>query len=124
MADSSTCPHPLIMLQDLGATFGPAKINHEAWTARPIWEDERTCLVHMKSMPYAGILFPPTVISEAGRELLADRLTQLSEPQIRALFTAARFPDPVTDAEPAADLTPWVRTFQAKVKQIAERRCK
>ncbi|HYN07667.1 MAG TPA: hypothetical protein VES67_09775 [Vicinamibacterales bacterium] len=123
MAEESTCRHPLLMLQDLGATFGPTKVNYEAWTARPIWEDERTCLVHMKSMPYAGILFPPAVISEAGRALLADRLTQLSAGQIHALFAAARFPDPVTDKEPAADLTPWVRTFQDKVRQIAERRC-
>ncbi|HEY7474542.1 MAG TPA: hypothetical protein VH679_05985 [Vicinamibacterales bacterium] len=122
-AGDSTCRRPLLMLQDLGATFGPTKVNYEAWTARPIWEDERTCLVHMKSMPYEGILFPPTVISEAGRALIADRLTQLSAAQIHALFAAARFPDPVTGEEPAADFTPWVRTFQAKVRQIADRRC-
>jgi hypothetical protein len=98
-------------------------VNYDAWTARPIWQDERACLVHMQSMPYEGVLFPPTVISEAGRALLADRLTQLSAAQIRTLFAAARFPDPVTGVEPAADFTPWVKTFQAKVAQIADRRC-
>ena len=118
-----SCHDPLLMLQDLGATFGPTKVNYEAWTAMPIWEDEAACLVSMRSMPYEGILFPPTRVSEAGRALLADKLTQLSVDQIRALFTGARFPDPATGIEPAADVTPWVRTFQAKVQQIADRRC-
>ena len=63
------------------------------------------------------------MISEAGRALLAARLTQLSSKQIEAMFTAARFPDPVTGQEPAANVTPWVQTFQAKVRQIADRRC-
>jgi hypothetical protein len=120
----SACRQPLLMLQDLGATFGPTKVNYEEWTARPIWEDERTCLVSMQSMPYEGILFPPTVISEAGRALLADRLTQLLPDQLRAVFAAARFPDPATGAEPATDFTPWIRTFQDKVRQVTERRCK
>ena len=122
--EESSCRHPLLVLQDLGATFGPTKVDYEAWTARSIWEDERSCLVSMRSMPYEGILFAPTVISEAGRALLADRLTQLTTDQIRALFAAARFPDPATGAEPAADFTPWIRTFEAKVRQIADRRCK
>jgi hypothetical protein len=68
------CREPLLMLQDLGATFGPTKVDYEAWTAMPLWEDEAACLVSMRSMPYNGILFPPTRISEAGRALLADRL--------------------------------------------------
>ncbi|MGE5836076.1 MAG: hypothetical protein ACM4AI_16465 [Acidobacteriota bacterium] len=118
------CREPLLILQDLGATFGPTKVDYEAWTAMPIWEDEAACLVSMRSMPYKGILFPPTRISEAGRALLADKLTQLSADQIRGLFTGARFPDPATGVEPAADVTPWVRTFQAKVQQIAGRRCR
>jgi hypothetical protein len=122
-APELSCRDPLLMLQDLGATFGPTKVNYEAWTAMPIWEDETACLVSMRSMPYKGILFPPTRISEAGRALLADKLTQLSADQIRALFAGARFPDPVTGVEPAADVTPWARTFQAKVQQITGRRC-
>jgi hypothetical protein len=121
--DQLSCRHPLLMLQDLGATFGPRRVNYSEWTALPIWEDERTCLVNMKSSPYEGNLFPPTLISEAGRALIAGRLTQLSAAQIEAMFTAARFPDPFTGQEPAADVMPWVRTFQAKVKQIADRRC-
>ncbi len=119
----SACRHPMLVLQDLGATFGPTKVNYEEWTARPIFEDERKCLISMKSMPYEGILFAPTVISEGGRALIADKLTQLTADQIYELFAAARFPDPVTGAEPGVDLSPWVRTFQAKVQQIAQRRC-
>ena len=122
-ADQSGCRDPLLMLQDLGATFGPRRVNYNAWTTLPIWQDERTCEVGMESLPYEGNQFPRTVISEAGRALIAARLTQLSVKQIEAMFTAARFPDPVTGQEPAADITPWVRTFQAKVKEITDRRC-
>ena len=122
-ADDASCANPLLMLQDLGATFGPTKVNFDEWVARPIWADERQCLISMQSMPYEGILFAPTVISEAGRARLSDRLTQLAPSQIHTIFAAARFPDPVSGAEPAADFTPWVRTFQDKVRQIAERRC-
>ena len=32
---------PLLMLQDLGATFGPTKVNFERWAASPIWKDAR-----------------------------------------------------------------------------------
>jgi hypothetical protein len=123
-ADDPSCARPLLMLQDLGATFGPTKVDYEEWTARAVWADDRQCLVSMQSLPYEGILFAPTVISEAGRARLSDRLTQLSPGQIHELFAAARFPDPVTGTEPAADLTPWVRTFQDKVRQIAHRRCR
>jgi hypothetical protein len=115
------CRQPMLMLQDVGATFGPTKVDYAAWAATPIWADASSCLVDMKSMPYRGALFPPTRISEAGRAKLASRLRQLSENQIRDLFAGARFPDPVTSAVPAADMAPWVRVFQDKVRQIVDR---
>jgi hypothetical protein len=52
--------------------------------------------------------------------MLAARLTQLSESQLRAMFESARFPDPATGKTPG-DITAWVRTFQEKVRQIAQR---
>ena len=67
------------MLQDLGATFGPTKVNFERWSASAIWKDAPGCVVSMEEMPYEGILFPPTAISEGGRALLAERLRMLTE---------------------------------------------
>ena len=116
------CSTPLLMLQDVGSTFGPGKVKHAEWTATPIWAGGGGCVATLDSMPYNGGRFKPTRISEAGRRLLADKLTQFSEAQIRALFLGARFPDPAS-ALFTGDVSPWVKTFQDKVRQIAERSC-
>ena len=110
----------MLILQDVGATFGPTKVEHEEWAAMPIWADEGRCVVSLRQMPYHGGNFTPIQISEGGRALLADKLTQLSESQLRAMFESARFPDPSTGETPG-DITAWVRTFQEKVRQIAQR---
>lgn len=115
------CTRPLLMLQDVGATFGPGKVKHEQWTKTPIWEDPARCVVSLESMPYKGGNFTPIQISEEGRRLLADKLTQLSEAQIHALFKGARFPSVGGDNE--GDVTSWVTTFQDKVRQITSVRC-
>jgi hypothetical protein len=118
---AGTCKTPLLILQDVGATFGPTKVKYEAWAALPVWKDAVNCVVSMETLPYNGILFPPIQISEGGRAVLAARLKKLSDAQIQAIFQGARFPDPITAEVPARDLTPWVRAFQAKVTEIAER---
>lgn len=115
------CRTPLLVMQDLGATFGPRKVQHANWAALPIWTDASACVVSMNTLPYGGSTFSPVRISEGGRTLLASRLRQLSESQIHALFHGARFPDPVTGESPARDLAPWVEAFQNKVRQIADR---
>ena len=73
-------------------------------------------------MPYEGGRFKPAQISEEGRALLAGRLMQLSEEQIRALFAGARFPDPVNGGV-TGDVSSWVTTFQDKVRQLTDRSC-
>jgi hypothetical protein len=87
----TSCARPLLMLQDLGATFGPSKVNLEHWAAAPIWEDEDTCTAGMTSLPYQGASFRPVQISEGGRALLADRLHQLTIEQMESLFEHAGF---------------------------------
>jgi hypothetical protein len=115
------CKTPLLMLQDVGATFGPTKVNYQAWSALPIWKDAATCVVSMETMPYEGILFPPTQISEQGRLLLAGRLRMLSRAEVQAIFESARFPDPANEGRVATDVGPWVTAFEDKVRQIADR---
>jgi hypothetical protein len=121
LCKDEACKTPLLILQDMGATFGPTKVNYDAWSALPIWKDAAGCVVSMETLPYEGVLFPPVQISEGGRALLAARLKKMSEAQIHALFRGARFPDPVSGNAPAHDLTPWVRAFQKKVREIADR---
>ncbi len=121
VGSTTPCARPLLMLQDLGATFGPSKLDYTAWVNAPIWSDARTCEVSMETMPYHGSAFPPVNVSEAGRVLLASRLRQLSDRQVTDLFSGARFPDPASGDVPARDITPWVRAFLDKVRQIADR---
>jgi hypothetical protein len=114
------CRRPLLMMQDLGATFGPTKIRYDQWAQTPIWANGSLCVVSMEDMPYRGGHFRPIQISEGGRVLLGDRLKQLSEPQIRALFQSAGFPDPAI-GRATGEVTAWVKTFQDKVREIADR---
>lgn len=118
-SDPQACRQPLAMLQDVGATFGPDKVNLAHWAHVPIWSDTASCVVDMKTMPWAT--FPPVAITEAGRVLFATRMRQVSERQIADLFRGARFPEAAWGDRPAADVTPWVQTFLDKVRQIADR---
>ena len=114
------CPQPLAMLQDVGSTFGPSKVSLAAWGSRPFWSDAATCALDMKDMPFRGATFRPVRVSEAGRRLLGDRLKRLSERQVRDLFTGARFAE-YAPRESGADVAGWVRAFQRKVGEIADR---
>ena len=112
-SDDPRCNQPLLMLQDVGATFGPTKMRIEKWKAAPIWSDATSCRVDFTTMPYHGDGFPAVTISEEGRALLASRMRQLSERQVSDLFTAAHFP------EPAA----WTQVFLSRVAAITGRSC-
>jgi hypothetical protein len=99
------CAQPLLMIQDLGSTFGPTKVNNAAWRDMPVWADRQTCTVSMKPLPYRGATFPDARISEAGRAQLAQALSALSRDQIEALFTDAHFPEFQSGTDDRRDLT-------------------
>ena len=101
-----TCAQPLAIMQDLGATFGPTKVDLHNWRRQRIWADATTCRVSMKTLPSSGATFPDWQISEDGRLLLLGLLEQLSDQQLRDLFEGSRIThfDQVT-AEPRAALT-------------------
>jgi hypothetical protein len=115
------CPRPFAFLQDVGSTFGPNKVNFESWSTRPFWSDAASCEVTMKDMPFAGATFKTVRIQEEGRRFLGDLLRQLSEAQLRALFMAARFPEHHAQRDSGADAMSWVRAFQQKVREVADR---
>jgi hypothetical protein len=112
------CAQPLAIAQDLGATFGPLKIDLENWRRDPVWQDAASCALSMEHMPWGGGTFPETRISEEGRRLLADLLSQLSVSQLRGLFEGARVTrfDQVSGEARSADA--WIATFLDKVRQI------
>ena len=114
------CLRPLAMIQDLGATFGPTKVNIGSWALLPVWQDRKTCRVSMRALPWHGGTFPDAEISEAGRRRAADGLESLTDGQLRDLFRAARFPEFQTATDDERDLRQWVDVFRDRVRQIAE----
>jgi len=110
-AKTPDCAHPLAMIQDVGSEFGPKKVDLANWRSTPVWRDAAKCLVSMKHLPYSGGTFKDVAISEDGRRLLADRIRQVSTPQIEALFTGAGL----------EDVPGWTAVFQDRVRQIVDR---
>lgn len=130
------CRKPLLMISDLGLTFGEAflliknknSVSLDTWSKVPIWKDDESCVAELKGS-LTGSLSSPK-ISEAGRSFLAGLLIQLTDAQLKDLFENARVrrrsSDPSDDPEKEGDLarvSDWVKAFKAKRAQIVEKRC-
>ncbi len=119
--EGGTCRAPLAMLQDVGAAFGPKKVDLEGWTKAPIWADRAQCETSMATLPYEGATFKAVKITEAGRRHLAGLLGQLSDPQIHDLFAGARFDHAGGFLKTGASAVPdWVAAFRNKVRAISD----
>jgi hypothetical protein len=121
--DELKCDRPLAMVQDIGGTFGPFKLDLNGWSHAAVWDDPAACTVSMRSLPYGGSSFPDARISEEGRAFLASRLAQLSTQQIRDLFEGARVTQFAHADGDARDVNNWVLAFEKKVRAIATARC-
>jgi hypothetical protein len=117
-AADQVCADPVLMIQDLGATFGPMKVNVAEWDAMPVWIDRAACAVSMRALPYAGSTFPDARIAEAARLRIGSDLASLSDAELRAWFAAARFPEFYTATSDDKDLEMWTRVFRHRVDQI------
>ncbi len=125
---NATCARPWLMVKDLGSAFAAAsrvrfvKMNLASWRSVNVWRNERSCRAELTSS-IVGTLAHPR-ISEPGREFLADRLSLLSDEQIRDLFRAARVErrkDRVDGRVVTVD--DWLEVFKAKREQIVNHRC-
>jgi hypothetical protein len=132
--DRQPCAEPMMMINDVGISFGRAipsnqqpraSVNLAEWAQLPIWKEGPGCIGNL-SGSLSGTLKDP-VISEAGREFLAKRFIQLSDDQLRDLFEAARVtlrpraPASGRSGFPTTD--EWVNAFTQKRAQIVERQC-
>lgn len=117
-AGDGACARPLAIVQDLGATFGPTKIDLHNWRQGQVWKDGATCTVSMKHLPWGGSTFPDARITDAGRRLLLGLLESLSDEQLRGLFEGSRITqfDQVSAEARSADA--WVKVFKDRVEQI------
>lgn len=119
--DGGKCSRPLAMLQDVGSSFGPRKVDLPKWEQTPIWSDRAGCVATMDSLPYNGATFKPTKISEGGRQHLASLLRQLTDQQITGLFSGARFDQSKGLIGFTATPVPeWTRVFKKKVREISD----
>jgi hypothetical protein len=115
---SRTCREPLLMIQDLGSTFGPMKVNLSQWRETPIWIDRRACVVSMKALPYQGGTFVDAPISDAARRRVGEELSSFSDEELRTWFAAARFPQYYASTDDQKDLDAWLQAYRRRVSQI------
>jgi hypothetical protein len=141
------CTKPVMMIQDLGATFGAgvgvmniSRMDVKAWREKPVWntplearnrEKNGTafCFGMLTTSMLAGEegLQDP-IITEEGRSFLAGLLNQLTDKQIRDLFRVARvdqLDETVEEDGTTRKVTveDWVAAFKEKRKEVQERTC-
>jgi hypothetical protein len=128
---NQTCERPFLMVKDLGSSFAAAhkftalpfpKMELESWHSAPVWRDAKSCRANLTASTKGTLEHPQ--ISEAGRSFLAERLSRLSDKQLRDLFTASRVEqrkEQWNGREVTVD--DWVRVFKEKRDQIADHRC-
>ena len=142
------CMRPVLMVQDLGSTFGradqstsdQAKMRFELWSQHPVWDlqeeaayykrtGHKVCIGDLTASATArteGLDHP--VISEGARKFLSDEMMQLSDAQIHDLFAAARSDETgekikVDGGERTVTIDDWVQAFKKKRQEIVERNC-
>lgn len=140
------CSRPVMMIQDLGTTFGSgssivmSKMDLEGWGRRDIWNasmensflvknHQKACFGNLTNSVVAGEegLRDP-MIGEAGRKFLADLLNQLTDKQIEDLFRVARA-DQVHylinehGTRAVVTIDDWVKIFKKKRVEINQRQC-
>ncbi len=143
-----TCHHPIMLVQDVGASFGSggwftsntsAKMNIDNWSSKKLWLSAGTdaapqaCQASLRKSLTAkdGLSDPP--ISEDGRRFDAGLLCQLSDQQIEALFREARVAAMPkyhnqdgsfkSGIDEASVIHQWVEAFKKKREDLASARC-
>lgn len=145
---TTTCDKSVMLVQDLGATFGggglftsndSAKMNLQVWSGQNLWSKAgsegapKQCqaVLHKSLTAHDGLNNP--VISEEGRRFDANLMCQLTDQQIADLFKlsrAAEMPQyhngdgsfkPGNDE--ASVIQKWVDAFKQKREDLAKARC-
>jgi hypothetical protein len=128
------CESPVMMVHDLGMTFGHANlfnraelgsVNLQAWSSTPVWTASSGSCIGNMPRSQTGTLDNP-IISEEGRRFLADLLMRLTDAQLHDLFEVSRFPRrsaPTAASPDTSQVSQWVDAFKAKRAQIVSRVC-
>jgi hypothetical protein len=114
-----SCRTPVAAIKDLGATFGPKRVDLGKWKEVPIWTDPASCRISMKALPFEGATFEDTQISEEGRQFALKLLRPLTPQQLNTLFEASGVSDYAHILGTGRKPQEWTDAFLAKVEQIA-----
>lgn len=143
-----TCDKSVMLVQDVGATFGggglftsnsTAKMNLKVWSDKKLWSSVGTdgapkqCQASLsKSLTATDGLKDPK-ISEEGRRFDAGLMCQLTDQQVADLFKAARvaqmpqYHNSDGSFKPGVDeasvVKQWVDAFKQKREDLAKGRC-
>ena len=131
---TGNCTRPLLMLSDVGLTFGRASFtnaneasgaNLAGWQKTPVWRDASGCVGNLPRSLTGTLDYP--VISEQGRAFLATLLMRLSDRQLTDLFESAtvthRLREPGRARSGFPSVAEWVSAFKDKRQEIVARRC-
>lgn len=145
---TTTCDKSVMLVQDVGATFGggglftnndSAKMNVEKWPDTKLWKKVGTdgapkscqAVLHKSATATDGLGDP--AISEEGRRFDAGLLCQLSDRQIEDLFKSSRAAAMPkyhnkdgsfkTGVDEASVVRNWVTAFKQKREDLAKGRC-
>jgi len=129
--ENGTCSAPILMMQDLGATFGGGagflgrigggtKARLENWRDSPVWKNHDKCQADLSSR---FTLSDPTV-DEPSRAFLASLLEKVTDAQLTDIFLASRIVErgEEIDGKPVT-IADWVATFRAKLADL-QRPCR
>ncbi len=133
---NAKCKQPVIMIQDLGFSFGHGYIDgqRETGTASlkgfinaPIWSDEQQCITKINYYKWTGEEIS-IQISEDGRIFLLNLLNRLTDDDIVSLFIPARFylkPETIniSGIERPVTIIDWVKAFKERIDKISSHKC-
>ena len=122
----AVCNNPVVLLQDMGISFGGrgwyhnSRMNFEKWAKEKMWDDPRACIMHLNSTHTSSLTGIDSTgrdlhqIGEKARQMMLRRLSPLSRRQLIDIFTAARAPL----REPQHSAEEWADLFLSKVEQL------
>lgn len=145
---TTTCDESVMLVQDVGATFGgaglftsngSAKMNLGEWAGKKVWKHAgssgapASCQATLRKSFAATDGLGDPAISEEGRRFDANLLCQLSDKQIEDLFkasNAAAMPEYhnkdgsfKSGVDEASVVRKWVDAFKRKREDLAAARC-
>jgi hypothetical protein len=145
---TTTCNKSVMLVQDVGATFGTggwftsnttAKMNLTGWSNKKLWIEVGTdgapkqCRAGLRKSLTAHDGLSNPLISEEGRRFDAGLMCQLTDHQIEDLFRASRaaempeYHNKDGSFKPGVDeasvMRQWVAAFKEKREELASGRC-